>query len=552
VSGVISGVRGLIGRGGDVGAKVDGLQRAAAAARGRLDDAVVDVAEQVVARASQRLRLSADHTVVALAGATGSGKSSLFNALAGLDLAEVGVRRPTTSWATACTWGIDGSGELLDWLGIPRRHQIARESMLDGALDDTSLHGLVLLDLPDHDSTEVSHHVEVDRLVAMADLLVWVLDPQKYADAAVHDRYLKPLSHHAEIVLVVLNHADVLPPGDLERTRTDVERLLEQDGLGSVQVLATSARTGQGVDRLRRLLVERVGAKRASRARLMADVENAAAALAEQTGRARPRDVDASSRGDLVDAFADAAGVPVVVDAVQRATAVRARRATGWPVTAWLSRLRPDPLKRLHLDLGPSGRELTAVSRASLPQPSRVQRARVDQAVRRVVDQTAGGLPRAWAAAVRRASVSRLEDVSDALDRAVVPTDLGVGTTPRWWRAVQALQWLLFVVAVAGGLWLLALFGFAYLRLPEPPTPQWRGFDAPTLMLVGGAVSGLLVALLCRVLAALSAGHRGVVAHRRLRAGISEVVETMVLEPIVVELDAYRECREGIAAALRR
>ena len=65
MSGVISGVRGLIGRGGDVGAKVDGLQRAAAAARGRLDDAVVDVAEQVVARASQRLRLSADDTVVA-------------------------------------------------------------------------------------------------------------------------------------------------------------------------------------------------------------------------------------------------------------------------------------------------------------------------------------------------------------------------------------------------------------------------------------------------------------------------------------------------------
>ena len=36
---------------------------------------------------------------------------------------------------------------------------------------------------------EVLHHLEVDRLVDMADLLVWILDPQEYADAAIHDRY---------------------------------------------------------------------------------------------------------------------------------------------------------------------------------------------------------------------------------------------------------------------------------------------------------------------------------------------------------------------------
>ncbi len=34
-------------------------------------------------RAGERLRLSSNHTVVALAGGTGSGKSTLFNALSG-------------------------------------------------------------------------------------------------------------------------------------------------------------------------------------------------------------------------------------------------------------------------------------------------------------------------------------------------------------------------------------------------------------------------------------------------------------------------------------
>ncbi len=67
----------------------------------------------------------------------------------------------------------------------------------------------------------------------------------------------------------------------------------------------------------------------------------------------------------LDDAFADAAGVPTVVDAVERSTRLRAGRATGWPVTSWISRLRPDPLKRLHLDLGADGKTLTGRSRTS-------------------------------------------------------------------------------------------------------------------------------------------------------------------------------------------
>src|SRR3546814_12636003 len=83
--------------------------------------------------------------------------------------------------------------------------------MLDTGREDNRLNGTVLLDLPDPDSTEVSHHLEVDRLVKLADLLVWVLDPQKYADAAIHDRYLKKLTTHQGVMVVVLNHIDTVP-----------------------------------------------------------------------------------------------------------------------------------------------------------------------------------------------------------------------------------------------------------------------------------------------------------------------------------------------------
>ena len=55
--------------------------------------------------------------------------------------------------------------------------------------------------------------MEVDRLVQLVDMMIWVVDPQKYADAALHDRYLRPLAQHADVMMIVLNQADRLDPG---------------------------------------------------------------------------------------------------------------------------------------------------------------------------------------------------------------------------------------------------------------------------------------------------------------------------------------------------
>lgn len=548
---LVEGAKRLVGKGSDVDTRIEGLRRAAEAARGRLDDDLVDEAAATAARAAERLSLTGGHTVVALAGATGSGKSSTFNALTGLDLAAIGVRRPTTSWTMACTWGGEPATELLDWLGVPARHQVIRDSMLEQGREDRDLEGLVLLDLPDHDSTEVSHHVEVDRLVKLADLLVWVLDPQKYADAAIHDRYLRPLATHKEIMLVVLNHIDTVPPERRTAMVDDVRRLLAEDGLEEVEVIATSAKRGDGIFELKRTIAKRVAAKKAVRARLMADVTSTASRMKQVNGDAKPGDVARGRSRELVDAFADAAGVPTVVSAVERSTRTRAKQATGWPVTSWLGKLRPDPLRRLHLDLGKDSKQLTALARGSVPEASPVQRARVDSVVRDVADDVAKELSPPWAAAVRRASVSRLPDLNDALDKAVVGTDLGVSRTPVWWRLVRALQWLLLLTAVGGGLWLAGLAVMGYLQLPAPETPSWQGLPVPTLMLLGGVVVGVALALLSRVFVSVSARSKARTAERRLRSAIEDVTERLVVEPIEAEVEAYRTTRDGLAAATR-
>jgi GTP-binding protein EngB required for normal cell division len=548
---LLEGAKKLVTRGSDLGARVEGLSQAAEAARGRVDEKVVDDARAVADRATGRLRLSADHTVVALAGATGSGKSSTFNALTELELAAVGVRRPTTSWATACVWGTEGADELLDWLGIPERHRVTRDSMLSTGREDSRLGGVVLLDLPDHDSTEVSHHLEVDRLVQLADLMVWVLDPQKYADAAVHDRYLAPLAGHREVMLVVLNHLDTVAEGRRGAMLADVRRLLDADGLSGVPVIGVSAREGWGIDDLKDQIARRVDAKKATRARLGADVKAAAERLQDASGTAKSRALSRERVEALDDAFADAAGVPTVVRAVEASTRLRANRATGWPVTSWFSRLKPDPLRRLHLDLGRSGRELTGAARTSVPKATGIQRARVDTEVRALADQVSDGMAPAWASAVRGASVSRLTDLTDGLDRAVASTDLGADRIPVWAGAVRLVQWLLILAAIGGAGWLAALAGMAYLQMPEPPTPDLRGFPVPTLMLVGGVALGILLALCCRLLVRLTARRRARAADKRLRSAISVVSRELVVEPVEAELVAYTRVREGLSTALR-
>ncbi|MFZ0531167.1 MAG: GTPase, partial [Propionicimonas sp.] len=268
--------------------RVRALGDAVEAASGRSDPDLVARAKAVVDRAGQRVALSGAHTVVALAGATGSGKSSLFNAVTGTELAQVAVRRPTTAKPLAVSWGAELPHELLDWLGVTKRHLVA-----SGPSEFTDL---VLLDLPDHDSTEVAHRLSVDRLVELVDALIWVVDPQKYADAALHDGYLKRLVPYAEVMMVVLNQADRLAPAELDRCLRDLRALLDAEGLRSTPIMVTSAVSGFGVPELRAALARTVAGKRAVAKRLATDVSVVAAELDAELGSAATPRLDPGVR----------------------------------------------------------------------------------------------------------------------------------------------------------------------------------------------------------------------------------------------------------------
>jgi GTP-binding protein EngB required for normal cell division len=527
--------------------RVTALTAALDAGEGRLPaDAVAD-GRAVLARVGERAALSAEHTVVALAGATGSGKSSLVNALVGEEIARPGVQRPTTGEALAAVRG-PGADPLLDWLGVRRRHGLPAGPGAAGSR-------LVLLDLPDHDSVVEAHRLRAEHLIERVDLLVWVVDPQKYADAALHERYLRPLARHAEVVVLVLNQADRLAPAEVDAVLGDLRRLAAADGLPGVRTLAVSARTGEGVPALRDLLDDAAERRRVAVARMTADVDMAARRVLDACGAApgRRRGRDDGGLPALADALAEAAGVPVVVEAVRRAAVRRAGARAGWPPVRWLARLRPDPLRRLHLATGAgAGRrgrgasadvdEPGAVERTSLPPAGPAARAAASSAVRRYVDAATADVPDAWALAVRDAV--GVADLADDLDRAVGGTTLLPDRPGAWVRVAGWLQWLLLAAAVAGALWLAALAGLAYLRLPVPRTPEWGPFPAPTVLLVGGLLAGALLALLASGLARLRARGRARAARARLLAAVTRVARERVVDPAAAVLSDLAVCRE--------
>ena len=529
---------------------------------GQLDGEQRAAGLEVIEKVRARTALRGGHTVVALAGATGSGKSSLFNLLVGENVAPVGARRPTTARPTAAVFGQESATELLDWLAVGQRHQVPAAGDSDGGSPrgsvPGSLDGLVLLDLPDFDSRVVEHRREAERILALVDVFVWVTDPQKYADARLHDDYLRALTTHNTVTVVVLNQTDRLERDAVKQVRADLVRLAELDGMKGLQVLTTSARTGDGLDDLRLRVAAAVAGQNASRHRLAADIKAVAGRLRSDVADKEPK-LAGSADDELVDALSRAAGIPTVVSAVERDYRQEALSRTGWPFTRWVRALRPDPLKRLRLDKsdkdgakalpGVTAADVrSALGRSSLPPATPAARAAVDLATRRVGERAGEGLPPRWADAVADAATPPGPDLGDALDQAVMRTPLRA-RDPLWWTVVGWVQNLLALLSVVGLLWLVVLAVIGWLQLPEPGTPRLGPLPVPFLLLVGGLLLGWLVALVSRSFARTGARRRAELINRRLRDAVAGVAAERIVAPVREVLRRHRATREQLDRA---
>ncbi|MFF3819265.1 GTPase [Streptomyces bluensis] len=511
---------------GPLRSRLDALRELVGLSRTRLDSRTLAEAGRVLDEAAARRQLSGQHTVVAIAGATGSGKSMLFNALAGVTISETGVRRPTTAAPIACSWS-DGAATLIDRLGIPGR---LRRRPIQSP-DASQLRGLVLVDLPDHDSAAVQHREQVDRVLALVDAVIWVVDPEKYADAVLHERYLRPMAGHAEVMFIVLNQVDRLPGDAAHQVLNDLRRLLDEDGIPlgdygerGATVLALSALTGDGVGELREALGQFVAERGAAGRRISADLDAAAWRLRSVYTTGLRTGLSEEARDEFADRLADAVGATAAGEAAERAWLRNANRACGTP---WLR------LWRWFQDYSelPTGRGL----RAPVDEEA-TARQRVEQAVRTVSERAASGLPAPWAQAVREAAVRGAQGLPEALDELAARAGTPQGRPPRpgWWPVAVLAQASMTILQVIGGLWLVAQI----IGVMAP------NIGAPVLLMSMGIVGGPAVELSSRLAARGPARRYGLEAERKLREAAAGCGRAQVLDPVAAELLRYREVRE--------
>jgi len=585
---------------------VASLKDAISYGEGRVPETVLLDAAATLERLSQRRELSTEHTVIGFFGATGSGKSTLFNAIAGQNIALSAPTRPTTSTVQAAIWEAEGSEELLDWLGIDKRvypqtqalaaegeasdgngagkHNKAGGAAAPNAVTEpapglfnrirravggrgemrTRTGGLILLDMPDFDSVTTTNRDLAARMMRYVDVLVWVVDPQKYADAVIHRDFMVPLAASGAQALCVLNQADKLAPAEVPAVLASLTRLLQAEGTEAHLLsapIAVSARTGDGVDVLRDLLAQVAAAKSLSLQRTDAQLHATASQLrtyagGEGTVLAGAYALEAEQK--LVKACYTSSQAEQVLQAATASYRRTAGQHTGWILTRWMSRLKADPLRRQDETKSTSKAEKSAgmlgsdsenapeLVASSLPPLSAAQKAGMANAVRQYSKQMAARIDEPWKRSMKEAALSREAELPELLERDMMRIDYGLGRTRAPWVIFNALQWIALLSALVGVGWLTLISGMAYLQiqLPPAPTPEGSPVPLPTLLLLLGILLGIASAGVGRLLTAMGSRYYARKLRGRLQTGVEKAVQSCVVAPVQQEakrLNAYRK-----------
>jgi GTP-binding protein EngB required for normal cell division len=517
-------------------AALDQLRDAALAAREIGLDDEAGRAESVLDRARERSGFLGSAYVLALAGGTGVGKSSLLNALAGQTVSAVRAVRPTTDQPLA--WVAESRREelapLLAWLGV--RHVVAHA-------DDT-LADVAILDLPDVDSVRSEHRATVDALLPRIDAVAWVLDPEKYDDARLH-AYLRGMAPHAARLRFVMNKSDRLTQPQRAELADDLRRRLAQSGIEDPRIDVVSASAGDGIDLLRSGLADEADAKAVVTAKLETDASEARDDLARAIGIApgaayRPL-LDDGRRGEATRAAVAGAleliDPPGVARQVQLAVLARARRSGGSllgrmvALLSWLtgqSRRNADPAAYLRdwRRRGSLGRAVNPVSAA-------------------LVEAATSLPPRSRAALIAALGAAELEgDIGRALDGVAreAAADLRIRGSLLWplIGAIQLAIGAVFAFAVA---WYVTLFvSQGQVPVSTIDVPLLGPLPLPLVLLVASVVASAAIGLLL----SLHAGWIGRRIGGRLAQRVSTEVASSVAETGFGGLERVERARRTI------
>jgi energy-coupling factor transporter ATP-binding protein EcfA2 len=528
---------------------LDALHAAIAAARVLQLD--VEPAESVRAEAAERLGLAPDAYVVALVGGTGVGKSTLLNALAGRSVSAASARRPTTdrpvAWVPA---GLAADGTQL----APLLQRLGTTTVVEH--DGSGLGKVVVLDLPDIDSVEPGHRAAVEAALPKVDVVAWVTDPEKYADAVFHDSFLRDWMGRLDRQVVILNKADRLEGDAARSVSADFGALLRRELPALARrppvVIATTAKGGaDGVAAFRHWLADAVDAKAIVAARIGAAASAAVADLAGQAGVGAEEAkatttpvIPAADRQRAIDAAIDEVlrlvDLPGAARQAVAATRAQARRRGTGPI-GLLTTAIYRASGRNRVSANPAGYLRDWRSRGGLARAAELIRGVVNDALPRIPST----LRPQFAAAARTSDFEQRTAAS--LDRIIAAQPPLDPPSSRLWPVLGLLQTantLLLVFAAAWTvIWIIARPDVASYDLPIlGPIP------APLVLLAIGVIAGYVLARLL----ALHAGWLGRRWARRVSGEIRSAVRDTVVADAFAQIEAIEAARASLGAAWRR
>lgn len=219
-----------------------------------------------------------DVLVLAIAGGTGSGKSSVLNAIAGVEVSSVSVLRPHTDHPVG--WIPATADETL-------RNALARLGVTR-QVEQTMFPHLAIIDLPDMDSIASWHRQMVEDLLPRIDAVLWLFEPEKYRDRVVHEEFLAELYNYRHQFFFALNQVDRLRERDIKPVLDDLEVALREDGFTDPLLFAIAAAPQSGpqigLEELKAFLGHQLDVKRTAVAKTIIDARNLVREIGENAG----------------------------------------------------------------------------------------------------------------------------------------------------------------------------------------------------------------------------------------------------------------------------
>lgn len=546
-------------------------------------------------------------TVIAVAGPSGTGKSTVVNTLARRNsLVPTGMHRPTTTELVAYVDAEVTAAPFLELSGIPRSVSVefctTRSNPLRDSLGMVGEGHQVRSAL-----TQCGHPIVVEvpdtllvpeltsaasQVLETADLILWTTDSQKYADAAFHSR-ISAFPRHPNSYFV-LTHTEGLTESQLQTLNQGLAAIAERIGV-SPEILQISLYDESSLARFRETVAELSHAPEARWRGEQAAIHHAATKLGQDleldvTGELSTQPVQAPSVASppspaetkLVDQVTQVSGL----SAVEANFSKQYLRAGGfwtlWPVLNWLAGIKP--LAHVNQDnsatpgepkadkpVGPSADpspEQTADESATpavadstpdlpsvAPQADslnrffpRVNVAGITSAARTYTATASAHRPSKWVDFAQLKAVELSGNLVSALNLALESWKFPARPARTWWRIWRLGHWFWLAALVVGLLWSLVA-GVAFLGGAGTSAAVWMVGPVPfPLLALVAAVAGTLVwSLVGTQILHCGARNYGRECADKFRSLIQEVTRQGFLVKMNQNLDLYPQLSELVS-----